>query len=237
MSVISLCIIISQDILARIILCLILLHLCSSEAIEQYILDDSHHVASILLHYYRTPYPAIWMYAKVNMMHLGDLLDHKVLEILELTEESLTEFISKLSDIIEHPSLLVQVFGASITGNEILSFLAEATVFEENSMRMLNVGLLECFPVLLQNPNTQREAARLLWTLTQRSPVRERVDREAPLLYQIAEESSLHATSDILEFLLVSLKGPSNQGELKPLLDIVIIALLYNYYTQIFPTF
>ena len=150
------------------------------------------------------------------MMHLGDLLDTKVLEILELTEEALTEFVSKLSETVEHPSLLVQVFGGPLTGNEILSFLTEATLLEGNSQRMLNVGVLESLPVLLQNSATQTEAARLLWALCQRPAIRERVNQEAPLLYQIAEESSLHATSDILQLLLVCLKGLTTEGQLKP---------------------
>lgn len=199
--------------MARIILCLVLLHLCSREAIKQYALNDSHLVVSTLLHYYRTPYLVIWMYAKVNTIHLGDLLDNKVLDILELTEEALSEFISKLPETIEHPSSLTHVFGGPITGNEILTFLAEAAQFEVNCRLMLNVGLLECFPVLLQNTDTQIEAAKLLWTLIQRPDMKKRVDEEAPLLYQIAEESSLHARSDVLELLLVCLKGPTNEGE------------------------
>ena len=146
------------------------------------------------------------------MMHLGDLLDNEVLQVLELTEEALAEFVSKLSETVEDPSLLVKVFGGPMTANEIITFLAEATLLEKNSVRMLNVGLLECFPVLLQNHKTQAEAAKLLWTLTQRPAIRERVDQEAPLLYQIVEESSLHVTSDMLELLLVSLKGPTNAG-------------------------
>lgn len=201
-----------QDILARIILCLVLLHLCSSEAIKQYVMDNSHFVASILLHYCRVPYLAIWMYAKVNLMHLGDLFDNKVLEILELTEEALNEFVSKLSETSRHPSLLVQVFGGPLTRNEILAFLVESTILEENSVRMLNVGVLECFPALLQNPVTQVEAARLLWTLTQRSAIRERVNQEAPLLYEIAKECNLNATCDIFKLLLVSLKEPTKEG-------------------------
>ena len=199
--------------MARIILCLVLLHLCSSEAIKRYVLDDSHFVASILLHYYHTPYSVIWMYSKVNMMHLGDLLDSKILEVLELTEEALTEFVAKLSEALEHPSLLVQVFGGPLTGNEILTFLTEATLIEKNAVGMLNVGLLDCFPVLLQNPDTQAEAAKLLWKLTQRPAIRERVEIEAPLLIEIVEESNLDATSDLLKFLLVSLKGPTNEGQ------------------------
>lgn len=196
--------------MARIILCLVLLHLCSGEAIKRYVFDDSHFVASILLHYLHTPYLVIWMYTKVNLMHLGDLLDSKVLEILELTEEALTEFVAKLSEALEHSSLLVQLFGGPMTGNEILTFLAEATVVEKNAERMLYVGLLECFPVLLQNLNTQTEAAKLLWNLTQRSAIRERIECEAPLLHEIVEESS--STNDILKFLLVSLKGPTKEG-------------------------
>ena len=198
--------------MARIILCLVLLHLCSNEAIKQYVLDDSHLVASILLHYCHVPYLAIWMFAKVNLMHLGDLFDNKVLEILELTEEALNEFVSGLSETMQHPSLPVQVFGGLLTGNEILAFLAESTILEENSVRMLNVGVLECFPALLQNPVTQIEAARLLWTLTQRPDIKKRVNQEAPLLCEIAKEFSLNATSDIFELLLFSLKEPAKEG-------------------------
>ncbi len=164
----------------------------------------------LLLAYYRTSYLVIWMYAKLSIMHLGDLLDHNVLEILELTEDALTEFVSKLSESTEHPSQLVQVFGGPITGKEILTFLAEATLLEENCMRMLNVGLLECFPVLLQHDDTQIEAARLLWILSQKPAIRERINQEASLLHQIVEECSSRAT--IFELLLISLKGPTTQG-------------------------
>ena len=200
--------------MARIILCLVLLHLCSSEAIKQYVLDDSHQVISTLLHYYHTPYLVIWMYAKINTVHLGDLLDGKVLEILELTEEALSEFISKLSEAVEQPSLLVQVFGGPMTAKEIITFLSEATLLETNCTRMLSAGLLECFPVLLQNPDTLTEAARLLWTLTLRQVIRQRIEEEAPLLYEIARESSETSSSDILELLHLCLKGTTNESEL-----------------------
>ena len=146
------------------------------------------------------------------MMHLGDLLDNKVLQILDLTEEALSEFVSKLSETLEEPSLLVQVFGGPLTGKEILTFLTEAAILEENSKRMLNAGMLECFPVLLHNPDSQEEAAKLLLTLTQRSAIREKIYQEAPLLYQIVEECSLQATSDILELLLIGLKIPTSEG-------------------------
>lgn len=203
--------------MARIVLCLILLHLCHTEAINHYVFDDSHAVASILLHYADTVYLALWLFAKANLIHLGELLDIKVLEVLSLTEEALSEFISKLSDATEHPLLLVKVFGGQITANELLELLHEATLYVENSERMLNQQILECFPLLLQNPETQVEAAKLFWALTLQTGIRDRVSKEAPLLYKIVEDASCQSNilpepKDILCYLLASLKGPKTEG-------------------------
>ena len=192
-------------------LCLILLHLCLKEAIKQHVFINAHVVASVLLKYYRTSYLAVWMFAKLSMMHLGEFLDIKIYEVLELTEEALTEFVSNLSEGT-NPFSLIQVFGGAVTGNEILTFLEEATLLEKNSMRMLNVGLLQCFPELLQNSDSQTKAARLLWALAQRPAIRQKINQEAPLLQQIIEQFIMDSSSDILQLLSMCLKGVETQG-------------------------
>ena len=198
--------------MARIFLCLILLHLCLKEALKQHVFINAHNVALALLAYYNTRYRAVWMFAKLNMMHLGEFLDIKVHEVLELTEEALTEFISNLSEAT-NPFSPIEIFGCELTGNEILTFLEEATLLEKNSERMINVELLQYFPELLQNLDSQTQAARLLWVLAQRPEIRQRINEEASLLQEIIEQSINDSRSELLQLVLMCLKGVKTYGK------------------------
>ena len=172
-----------------------LVHLCSAEACEHYAFDNSHEVASILLHYIHAPYQIIWLYSKANLIHLGKLLDPRVLEVLALTEAAFKEFSVSLFNALDNPLLLLSISGGTMTANELLNLFIDATLYEGNCNLMLCEELLQCFPTLLQNDETKVIAAKLLWTLVQKDDLKQRVKDEAPLLLTIVQEEATKSTT------------------------------------------
>lgn len=200
-----------QEIIKNIILYLELTHICSVEACDQYVFENSHEVASILLNYINTPYKIVWLYAKANLIHIGKLLDDRVLEVLALSEMAVTEFSTRLFEALEHPLFLTSLYGGSMTANEILTLFIDATSFEDNCSLIMCEDLLQCFPLLLQNSETEINAAKLLWILIQRDALYQRVKEEAPLLLQIVQEK-MNSSKEIFEFLAIRFKGSSIAG-------------------------
>ena len=203
----------TQQIVRSIILSLELIHLCSAEALEQYVFDNSHEVASILLHYIHAPYQVVWLYSKANLIHIGKLLDPRVLEVLALTETAFKEFSANLFNALDNPLLLLSISGGTMTANELLNLFIDATLYEDNCNLMMCEELLQCFPLLLQNDETKVTAARLMWTLVQRESLRQRVKDEAPLLLQIVqEEATKNITEDLLGLLAICFNESSFTG-------------------------
>ena len=181
-----------------------------------YAFDNYHKVASILLDYLSTPYPTIYFLTKMNLIHIANLLDNRVLEVAALTKDILQKCVQGLFEALDNPVLFTRIFEYPMEATEIMKFLQEATILQENCCIMLDQGLLQCFPLLLQNSETQIEAARLLWTLSQEKVLHDRVIKEAPLLEGILGSSIGEAgieAKDVLELVLICWKGYLKAGE------------------------
>ena len=203
----------TQQVVKTIILFLELIHLCSAEASKQHAFDNSHEVASILLDYIHAPYQIVWLYSKANLIHLGELLDPRVLEVLALTETAFKEFSSNLFNALDNPLMLLNISGGTMTANELLNLFIDATLYESNCNLMLCEELLQCFPLLLQNDETKLTSAKLMWTLIQKDDLQQRVKDEAPLLLQIVqEEAAKTTTGDVLELLAICFNKSSISG-------------------------
>ena len=149
------------------------------------------------------------------------------------------EFSTQLFEALEHPLFLTSLYGGSMTANEILTLFIDATSFEDNCSLIMCEDLLQCFPLLLQNSETEMNAAKLLWILIQRDTLYQRVKEEAPLLLEIVQEKINSSSKEIFELLAIRFKGSNIAGTSSYIVlyyitihgaELKIISILYMWF-------
>ena len=200
---------------------LILLGNCSEKAIQYHEFDNARGVIKILTPYLKSTESRIRMAAHAVAVHLGIFLSGDDISKLSLTQTEVDELVKTLKAAIGNTKLTSNVFGVSISAEEILSQLDLSLVAESNLSLLLESDVLNIIPSILKvdHVDTVKAAISFIWTITSHVIIMDGVSSELQLQLLMACPSlenistTKNMNSDLAECTLLALQPDLLKGK------------------------
>lgn len=168
-----------------------------------------------MIPYAKSPNPSIAFDAKIVSLLIASYLRKSDYKHLLLSSDQMQQITLSLKKAVKGNTSL-NLYGATCSMAEVLVWLEKAALIEENVDLMINHGMLEFFPALMQvrDQDTATKGAKLMWTIACTvHKVRETLCQRSDIIALLKTSPSLKISQYVLCCIQLVDTGKKLQGK------------------------
>ena len=180
---------------------LLILHNCAAEAERHYVFNTgADTMLRYLLPYSKLSNPSISFDAKIILLHMAPYLKKSDLHYLLLSSDETKQVVSSLRDAITNGAMTLTLYGETCSVAEVMVWLEQAALVEENVDLMIDHGILELFPALIriQDQDTAAKVGKLMWTIACIDKVKKTLSQHSNIITLLKTSPDLKVSRYIL---------------------------------------